>query len=367
MAVDKPGLLIAGGGTGGHLFPAIAVAEAWEAETGGEVLFVGTPWGLESRLLPQQGRRLATLRVGRLKGSGTVVRIKTLLGLPRALLEAMGIVRSFRPRAVLGVGGYASAPAVAAARLLGVPALLHEQNARPGLANRWLSRLVREVLISFPEAAAGFPGRTTTLTGNPVRRGLDRPAAAEPPGAERPLSILVFGGSQGARIFSEIVPPAVALVAATQPGAVRLRQQAVEADRPQLESFYRHKGIPAEVLPFIHDMERAYREADLVICRAGATSVAELAAMGKPALLIPYPFAADDHQTANAAALVAAGGGWMRRQEELDERWLADFLGDRLADRAGLLRAGENARTLGHPDAARRVVARILALSGSGR
>ncbi|MBF0425868.1 MAG: undecaprenyldiphospho-muramoylpentapeptide beta-N-acetylglucosaminyltransferase [Magnetococcales bacterium] len=358
-----PRLLIAGGGTGGHLFPAIAVADAWQEITGGEVLFVGTPWGLESRILPQQGRALATLRVGQLKGGGVGRRLRTLAGLPLALVEALSILNTFQPRVVLGVGGYASAPAVVAARLRGVPALLHEQNAQPGLANRLLGRLVRTVCLSFPEAASAFPGRTLLVTGNPVRASLVRAAVAEeptltPPTA--PLRLLVFGGSQGAQVLTEVVPAALAALPRHEGRVpVVVRHQVSAADVEAVAALYRQAGIVATCAPFFDDMAAAYRDADLVIARAGATTLAELTVMGKPALLIPYPFAADDHQTANARALVAAGGGWMQPQAGLSVAWLVGFLTERLVDREGLRVVGRRARVLARPEAAAAIVAAL--------
>ncbi|MBF0137054.1 MAG: undecaprenyldiphospho-muramoylpentapeptide beta-N-acetylglucosaminyltransferase [Magnetococcales bacterium] len=365
--IKMPRLLIAGGGTGGHLFPAMAVADAWQEVTGGEVLFVGTPWGLESRLLPREGRRLATLRVGRLKGGGILRRLHTLAGLAPALWGAWAILREFQPHVVLGVGGYASAPAVVAARLLGLPAVLHEQNALPGLANRLLGRLAHTICVSFPQAASLFPGRKVLSTGNPVRGSLVQ-AAGTPrissPGD--PLQVLIFGGSQGAQVFTDVVPAALAALA--KPGnhvPIRVQHQVREADVTTVETFYRQAGIPAICAPFFQDMAGAYAAADLVIARAGATTLAELMIMGKPALLIPYPFAADDHQTANARALVEAGGAWMQTQTGFTVSWLTEFLQQRLADRQGLEQVGKRAGSLANPHAARQIVAILTALARS--
>lgn len=325
-------LLIAGGGTGGHLFPALAVGEAW-TEAGGEVFFVGGQEGLESRLLPKLGQRWAALPVGRLKGGTPLARLRTLLGLPRAVFAALRLVREFRPEVVLGVGGYASAPAVLAAVLLGVPAAIHEQNAFPGLANRWLAPLVRKILISSAASAPFFASRLfrhpdqerILLTGNPVRREL---LAKPSPPVERPANtfrLLVFGGSQGARIFAEVVPEALVQLKG-QGVAVTVWQQARAPEVAELVRFYQEQGIEAVVAPFFDDMAAAYHQADLVICRAGATTVAELTALGKRALLIPFPQAADDHQTANARALVSRQAGWMLPQAQFTTLRLARFL-----------------------------------------
>ncbi|MBF0153821.1 MAG: undecaprenyldiphospho-muramoylpentapeptide beta-N-acetylglucosaminyltransferase [Magnetococcales bacterium] len=363
-------LLIAGGGTGGHLFPAMAVADAWKKTTAGEVLFVGTPWGLESRVLPQEGRRLATLRVGQLKGSGLWRRVRTLAGLVPALWGALVILREFRPHIVLGVGGYASAPAVVAARLLGLPTVLHEQNALPGLANRLLGRFVQTVCLSFPQAAVHFSGRPVLTTGNPVRESLVQAAAeeGEVSSLAAPLRLLIFGGSQGAQILTDVVPAALAdLVKGAGQASIRVQHQVRAADVESVAAFYRQAGIEANCAPFFRDMAQAYRAADLVIARAGATTLAELMVMGKPALLIPYPFAADDHQTANARALVEAGGAWMQSQAHLTVPWLTEFLVQRLADRGGLLDVGLRAHSLAHPEAAQRIVATLLGLVQGNR
>ncbi|MBF0461328.1 MAG: undecaprenyldiphospho-muramoylpentapeptide beta-N-acetylglucosaminyltransferase [Magnetococcales bacterium] len=376
MTTQGKRLIIAGGGTGGHIFPAIAIADAWEAQ-GGEVLFVGTPHGLESRLLPERGKRLALLTVGQIKGKGLSTRLRTLLGLPGALWSAGRIIRAYRPDVVLGMGGYVSAPTVVAARLLAIPTALHEQNARPGLTNRLLGKLTDRVFVSFAEAipafqaapadAAAVPGGRVLLTGNPVRAALQAasPSDARPLG-QRPFRLLVFGGSQGARIFSDRLPPTLQQLKA-HGMAVAIRHQVPQADLDTVRAEYERLGITAVVEPFIQDMAEAYREADLVICRAGATTVAELAMMGKPALFIPYPFAADDHQTANALAMVRVNGGWMQPQSALTADWLTAFLQDRMADPAGLLQASQGALSLATPQAAQRILDHLLALVGTKR
>lgn len=365
MGAGAKRLLIAGGGTGGHLFPALAVAEAWDDHPdGGEILFVGTQEGLESRILPREGRHLATLKVGRLKGGGWIKRLRTLLGLPLALLSALGIVRGFKPDVVLGVGGYASAPALFAAWLLRIPVALHEQNARPGLANRTLGRLARLAMVSFKETETGWFRCPATWVGNPVRAALVKAAREERGEGGEGFGLLIFGGSQGARVFSQVAPPALAGLDEKIRQGLRLRHQAPTDDVDGLKAAYAAAGIKAEVLPFIHDMAGAYREADLVICRAGATSLAELAVVGKPALLVPFPHAADDHQTANAWAVVAAGAGWLQPQAELTPEWLRGFLLERMGDAAGLGRAGEMAKALGRPGAAGEIVSHLMTLAG---
>ncbi|MBF0612636.1 MAG: undecaprenyldiphospho-muramoylpentapeptide beta-N-acetylglucosaminyltransferase [Magnetococcales bacterium] len=344
---EAPRLLIAGGGTGGHLFPGLAVADAWQ-QAGGETLFVGTPHGLEARLLPAQGRALALLQVGKLKGGGIKGRLFTLLGLPLALWQAWQIVRTFRPQVVLGVGGYASAPAVVAAWLAGIPVALHEQNALPGMTNRWLGRLAQKIFISFPQAAAWF-GHKHSFTGNPVRQALLQPKGEKT--GEQPFHLLVFGGSLGASVFSQVVPPAVKQLH-TEGVVLKITQQARQEDLAALAEFYRQAGVDGEVTSFIEDMATAYHASDLVICRAGATSIAELAALGKAALLVPYPHAADDHQTANGQAWAATGGGWMVPQQAFTVPWLVDFLRHWATNRDSLPQEGAKAKQLANPNAA---------------
>jgi UDP-N-acetylglucosamine--N-acetylmuramyl-(pentapeptide) pyrophosphoryl-undecaprenol N-acetylglucosamine transferase len=353
-------LLIAGGGTGGHLFPAIAVAQQWEAE-GGEVLFVGTARGLENRILPKQGKKLALIKVGQFKGGGVMGKLRTLLGLPQALFSAISIVKEFRPDVVLGVGGYASAPAVAAARVLFIPTALHEQNAMPGLTNRLLSRIAKQIFISFAAAKEHFSNTNILLTGNPVNSAFHRMELKPTPDADQPFQILIFGGSLGARVFGEIVPPALEKL--QQAGFNFQVQHQVQADSlERVRNFYKNSGITAKTETFFDDMSKIYATADLVICRAGATSVCELAALGKPALLIPYPYAADDHQAANAKAFAATGAGWMQKQEETSIEWLADFLQERLSNPKELQTTAQQARKLATPQAAMDIVKGLLGL-----
>lgn len=361
--MSPPRLLIAGGGTGGHLFPALAVAEAWEQQPGGATLFVGTPQGLEARLLPEQGKALALLRVGRLKGGGPLARLATLAGLPLALWQALSIVRGYRPDVVLGVGGYASAPAVVAAWLLGIPVAIHEQNAIPGLTNRWLGRLAQRVFVSFPGLEGHFSGKQVVFTGNPVRQAL-LAAADHPPERDYPgdFHLLVFGGSLGAAIFGQVVPEAVARLA-EEGLPIQVTQQARGEELETLRASYRQKNIAAAVTAFIQDMATAYRQADLVICRAGATSIAELAVMGRAALLVPYPHAADDHQTANAKALVHQGGAWAVGQEAFTTSWLVEFLRERYHHRSSLSDTGVKAASLAKPEAARTMAEQLRQLA----
>lgn len=361
MSARNKRLLIAGGGTGGHLFPGIAIADTWEAN-GGKVLFVGTPKGLENRLLPQRGKRLALLKVGQLKGGGYLKRLNTLLGLPLALYSAWTIIRDFQPHVVLGMGGYASAPAVVAARLMRIPTALHEQNAIPGLTNRLLGKVADRVFVSFKEARSTFASHRVRLTGNPVRTLLKEESQQDQmPSGDRPFGLLIFGGSQGAQVFGDVMP--LTLQQLQNSGVpIKVRHQVPQASLNRVRSQYKTMGLDVITEPFFHNMAQAYREADLVICRAGATTVAELAALGKPALLVPYPFASDDHQTANAKALITLGGGWMCRQGEFTPEWLAEFLSARMGDPEGLREAGKKALQLANPNSAKLILENLLDL-----
>ncbi|MEO5376384.1 MAG: undecaprenyldiphospho-muramoylpentapeptide beta-N-acetylglucosaminyltransferase [Magnetococcus sp. DMHC-6] len=355
-------LLIAGGGTGGHLFPALAVAQAWE-ERGGTVLFVGTEQGLENRILPTMGKDLVLLKIGRLKGVGVSDKIRTLLKIPQAIFASMGIIRTFAPHAILGVGGYACGPTVLAGWMLGLPTALHEQNAKPGLTNRLLSRVVQRVFVSFPGTETAFAGCSVHLTGNPVRPiFFQQPRHRDPSFKNQdPFSILVFGGSLGATIFSTLVPQALAKLEGLQQ-SLRIVHQTRATDVEELQKSYQALGIEATVVSFIHEMDAAYRAADLVICRAGATTVAELAATGTPALLIPYPHAADDHQTANAQALTICGGGWMQPQAACTPEWLGHFLKERILNQNDLKQVSEKAKILAKPEAAQQITEQIRQL-----
>lgn len=352
-------LLIAGGGTGGHLFPGIALAEAAQARAQGhQVLFVGTRRGVEAEAVPRAGFALEFIEVGALKGRGLLGWLRGLLRIPRALWQSRRILRSFRPDVVIGVGGYASGPVLLCAWLMRRPVVVLEQNALPGFTNRVLGRLVRRAYVSFPESLRHFPEGRAVLSGNPVRRALVeglRPAGE--PAAGRGL--LVFGGSQGAAVFNHVVPDAVALLRRRLPELGVLHQTGVR-DVESVRARYRELGVEAQVLPFIHDMAAAYRDAALVVCRAGATTVAELALCRKPALLVPFPFAADNHQEVNARSLADAGAAVMLRQSELSAESLAQAVSELLANPERLRAMAEAAGRLARPTAADDILDDIL-------
>lgn len=343
-------VLIAAGGTGGHLYPGIAVAdELRRRDPRTRVIFAGTPRGLESRIVPRAGYELVLLPILPLKGISLARTAEGLLALPRALWQAAALVRRHRPRAVLGVGGYAGGPVVLAAALQRVATVILEPNAKPGFTNRVLRPFVRRCACSYEEAARAF-GAKGVVTGNPVRGGF---AGLPRKDHREPCTLLVFGGSQGSRILNRAVVAALPLLA----GDARLRivHQTGEAMREEVASAYAAAGRQAEVLPFLDDMEARFAEADLVVSRSGATTCAELTAAGKAAVLVPFAQAADDHQRANARALERAGAARMVEEKDLTGERLAAVVTDCLAD-AGRLRAMEDAaRALGQADAAARV------------
>jgi UDP-N-acetylglucosamine--N-acetylmuramyl-(pentapeptide) pyrophosphoryl-undecaprenol N-acetylglucosamine transferase len=348
-------VLIMAGGTGGHIFPGLAVAAALRAR-GVPVLWLGAEGGLETRLVPQHGLTLTALPVRGLRGKG----LRSLLGAPlmllRALFAALRAMRQARPRCAISLGGYAAGPGGLAAWLLGVPLLVHEQNRVPGMTNRWLARLARRVLCGFPDAFP--PSPKLEVVGNPVRAeiaALDAPAARLG-GRAGALRLLVLGGSQGARALNRALPEALS----TRPGVWQVRHQCGERFAAEAREAYADAGVDAVILPFIADMAEAYGWADLVVCRAGALTIAELAAAGVGALLVPFPFAVDDHQTLNAGFLVEAGAAELLAEgSDLGARLGAAL--DRLAQREALLRLAERARGLARIDAAERVAKACLA------
>ncbi|HEY7409773.1 MAG TPA: undecaprenyldiphospho-muramoylpentapeptide beta-N-acetylglucosaminyltransferase [Vicinamibacteria bacterium] len=350
MATEST-LLVAAGGTGGHIFPGIAVAdEVRRRDPSARIVFVGTPRGLEGRLVPRAGYELVMLPILPLNRVGARGLAKGLLALPGALLKALALVRRRRPSAVLGVGGYAGGPLLLMAALLGVRTVILEPNARPGFTNRVLRPFVRHAACSYEAARRQF-GRKGVLTGNPVRGGFaSLPARAHQP----PYTLLVFGGSQGSRVLNEAM--AAALPHLPPADTLRIVHQTGEAALDEVRAAYAAAGRDGDaVLPFLHDMEERFAGADLVACRSGATTCAELAVAGKASVLVPFARAADDHQRSNAVAMQEAGAAVMVEEHELDGRRLAEAVrGVLLAP--GRLEAMESAaRGLGRADAAARV------------
>jgi UDP-N-acetylglucosamine--N-acetylmuramyl-(pentapeptide) pyrophosphoryl-undecaprenol N-acetylglucosamine transferase len=345
-------MLIAGGGTGGHLFPGIALAEEFTTRhPRNTVLFVGTRRGLEARAVPAAGFVLQTISSRGLKGKSFGSFLLGLLLLPWSFIEAWRILSHFRPDVVVGVGGYSSGPVVLAAWLRRIPTAVQEQNALPGFTNRVLGHLVQAVFISFDEARPAFPPETTHLVGNPVRRKLLDNYLRSKSAHDR-FEVLVLGGSLGAHGLNGKVLEALPFLADVR-DAIDFVHQSGRADVDAVRAGYAQGGFRAEVVDFIQDMSAAYARASLVVCRAGATTVAELAICKKASLLVPFPFATDDHQAVNARALVGAGAAQMYREAELSGEQLARAIRELYQNPEQLERMGRQAGMLGRPEAAR--------------
>ncbi len=347
-------LLVAGGGTGGHVFPGIALAEeVVTRHPANDVVFVGTARGLEATVVPQAGFPIELIDVKGLKGKGLLQTLKNLLLLPLAFVQSVRILRRWRPDVVVGVGGYASGPVVLVAWLLRIPTAVQEQNAIPGITNRILGRVVRAAFTAFPEAARFFPRRRVYQLGNPIRRTLMenymRPVSKHPTPC-----LLVFGGSQGAHALNMRVIEALPHLADLR-GALRITHQTGARDREQVEKGYRACGFDPDVREFITDMSAAYAQADLVLCRAGATTLAELTVCKKPSILVPFPAAADNHQVHNARSLVDAGAAIMIEEKNLTGEVLAGEIRTVLDAPERRERMARAAGRLGSPQAAREI------------
>ncbi len=349
-------LLIAGGGTGGHLYPGIAVAEEVTAR-GGEVLFVGTTRGIEGRVVPAAGYALELLDVSGLKGMGPVGLVRGLSRLPMALGQSLAILRRFRPDVVLGVGGYASGPMVLAAALARIPTAIQEQNSVPGFTNRQLGRFVRRVFTAFDEAAAFFPVAKVERVGNPVRRQF-REAIARASGAT--AGVLVVGGSQGARAVNDLMI-AAAETMSKQAARPPIVHQTGPNDFDRCRDRYRELALTQwiDARPYIEDMAGALAGAALVVGRAGALTLAELAVVGRPALLIPLPTAADDHQTKNAHAFAAAGAAEIVEQTTATGALLAQRIATLMADAERRRTMATAMAAMGRPAAAEMIADRL--------
>ncbi len=350
-------LLIAGGGTGGHLFPGVAIAEELRArEPDATIRFVGTRRGIEARVLPETGWDVAFIEVSGLKTVGALGALRGLVRLPKALWQARRAVKQFAPDAVIGVGGYASGPVVLMARLRGIPTAICEQNSIPGLTNKMLGRVARAVFLSFEMSRAFFKSRKIVMSGNPVRRPmLHKLLAAAPERAPAaPRSVLVCGGSLGAVAVNDLA--AQALIELAREAPLRIVHQTGDKGLEATVARYQAAGIDADVRPFIKEMATAYQEADVIVSRAGATTVAELAIAGRPAIFIPYPTAADNHQELNAQEMAAAGAALMFRQAELTPDILAEALRKLLDDGERRARMGSAMKALARPGAAATIV-----------
>jgi UDP-N-acetylglucosamine--N-acetylmuramyl-(pentapeptide) pyrophosphoryl-undecaprenol N-acetylglucosamine transferase len=347
--------LVMAGGTGGHIFPGLAVAEALRAR-GWNVHWLGAPGSMEAQLVPPRGFPLETIDFGGVRGKGVQTLVLLPLKLLRAFWQSIRVVRRVKPQVVVGLGGYITFPGGMMSVLLGKPLVLHEQNSVAGMANKVLAGVADRVYSAFPKVIA-----KGEWVGNPLREAfLKQPAPAERfAGRTGPLKVLVVGGSLGAKALNETVPKALALIPTGERPHVLHQGGARQID--ELRANYAAAGVHAELTPFIEDTAGAFAEADLVICRAGASTVTELAAVGAPALFVPFPHAVDDHQTTNAKFLVDAGGGWLVQQRDLTPESLAALLQG--TDRAELLRRATAARTLAKTQATEQMVAACEALA----
>ena len=365
-------LLFAGGGTGGHLYSGIAVArEAQRLAPGTEIVFVGTSAGIESKVLPREGYRLITLKMSGIKGRGLLGAAAGALKVPGALFASLSLLRRENPGAVVGIGGYASGPTVFAAALAGIPTAIVEQNVIPGFTNRMLARVVKRIYAPMQEAVARFPSaKKIAVTGNPIRRAVVDEAIAKTQEPSATLELLVFGGSLGAKKINDAMIAALPLLK-TIPGGISIVHQTGEKDFEATKAAYAKElaGSPVafDVLPFLHDMGARYAKADVVLCRAGASTISEVLAIGKPAILVPYPHAIYNHQELNARALEARGAA----------RWIldAELTGERLfrevyalaGDKPAREKMTAAAKSLGRPEAATEIAKEVLSMAGGTR
>jgi UDP-N-acetylglucosamine--N-acetylmuramyl-(pentapeptide) pyrophosphoryl-undecaprenol N-acetylglucosamine transferase len=355
-------VIIAAGGTGGHIFPGVAIAREFKRrDPSAEVLFVGTARGLETKIVPREGFPLELIRVGALKGVSVFERIKSLTGLPMSLVAALRILRRFKPDVVIGVGGYSSGPTLLMAALFRIPAMVVEPNAMPGFTNRILARFVDAAALSFADAQKYF-GDRGLVTGNPVRADFAR--LAQKPRGDR-LNVLIFGGSQGARAINKAMIEALPLLASKK-SMLKITHQTGEPDFEMVKRSYADAGFDtADVKPFIHDMADQFERADVLICRSGATTAAEVAAAGKAAIFVPFPFATDDHQRRNAEAFERVGAGRMILQRDLTPERLAGELSRLIDNPEEIDRMERASRGLARADSTERAVDLAISVAGA--
>jgi UDP-N-acetylglucosamine--N-acetylmuramyl-(pentapeptide) pyrophosphoryl-undecaprenol N-acetylglucosamine transferase len=354
-------VIVAGGGTGGHVIPALAIAQELRSRYSADVMFIGTARGIETRLVPAAGFRLELITVGALNRVDLATRLKTLLDLPRATVQSAHLISEFRPDVIIGVGGYASGPAMFVASLMNVPLLAFEPNAIPGIANRVVAPMVRVAAVHFAATQRYF--RNAVVTGVPVRQEF---LHVPPRSADDRPTLLVFGGSQGAHAINVAVMQALPSLARAVPG-IHVIHQTGDRDYEEVQAAVARAGISAEVSQFSDDMPGAFARADLLVCRSGASTVAEVAAAGKPAIFIPLPTAADDHQRRNAETLANAGAAGLLPQADLTSDRLVQEVAGLLGDRVRLVKMGAAARQFAHPNAAAEIAAlaaRIASVPG---
>ncbi len=349
--------ILAGGGTGGHVIPAIAIAQQLQKDYAAEVLFIGTARGIENRLVPAAGFVLKLVQVGALNRVSFKTRLKTFFDLPRAVWDSRRILSEFRPDIAIGVGGYASGPAMLAAVLSRVPTLVFEPNFVPGFANRLVAPLVSGAAVHFAETGSYFS--RCEVTGVPVREAFFQIANQKRAGTK---TLLIFGGSQGAHAINHVVMESVADLRQRIPG-IHIVHQTGERDYNDAQAAYANLNDSVEVFRFIDDMPGSFASADLLICRSGASTVAEVTAAGKPAVFVPFPRAADDHQKRNAEALERAGAAIMLEESRLNRESLVETVASLFDEPSRLAKMGDAARELSHPNAARDIAAMAARLA----
>jgi len=349
--------ILAGGGTGGHVIPALAIANQLKQTYDAEILFIGTARGIENRLVPAAGFPLQLVRVGALKNVSLITRAKTAFDLPRALWDAGRMLNHFAPDVVIGVGGYASGPAMMSAIIKHIPTLAFEPNVVPGFANRLVAKFVSAAAVHFEETADYF--RHAEVTGVPVRQAFFEIS----PKRGGTSTLLVFGGSQGAHAINEAMIRCLPVLLREAPG-IHIIHQTGERDYNDALAAYQSLGGSAQVYKFIEDMPAAFAQADLVVCRSGASTVAEIAAAGKPAVFVPFPRAADDHQRVNAEALARHGAAVVVEESKLEGVWLAETISSLLQDARRLHEMSAAAESLAHPNAAHDIAAMAARLAG---
>jgi UDP-N-acetylglucosamine--N-acetylmuramyl-(pentapeptide) pyrophosphoryl-undecaprenol N-acetylglucosamine transferase len=350
-------VIIAGGGTGGHVIPALAIAQQLKKQFQAEIQFIGTPRGIETRMVPQAGYPLQLIQVGALKNVSFMTRLKTMFDLPRALWTSGRILNDFRPDVVIGVGGYASGPAMLSAIRRRIPTLAFEPNVVPGFANRLVARFVSAAAVHFEETREYF--RNAKITGVPVREAFFQIAPKIPDGNP---TLLVFGGSQGAHAINQAMIESLPGLRARIP-AIRIIHQTGQRDYDSVLAAYQQSGIAGEVHKFIDDMPATFARADLLVCRSGASTVGEITAAGKPAIFVPFPRAADDHQNVNARALERVGAAVVAEESKLEAAYLVDTIASLLSDPVGLRAMSAAAKSLAHPNAVQEIAEMVKHLA----
>lgn len=360
-------VIIAGGGTGGHLFPAVAIAQEFKMkDNSARMLFVGTEKGIESRVVPREGFEIRFISAEGLKGRGIFKKVKSICKLPIGIMQSIKILKDYKPDIVIGVGGYASGPIGIASVLLGYPLVIQEQNLFPGVTNKILGRFADLIFTSFEEAEKFFNKEKVHLTGNPIRKGI---AESESEDKEfelkfhakvsnlKPLkfTLLIFGGSQGAHSINKAMVDGLEYLAKFKDSIFIIHQTGV-TELEFVKKFYEKIGFESEVVPFIHNMADSYKKADLIICRAGATTISEITACGKAAVLIPFPFAANNHQEMNARILKENGAAEMIIEKDLNGEMLANKILFLMQSRTRLLEMERESKKMGKPDAAKEIV-----------